>query len=80
MAQKHVYRYPLARTCFLAIAVCVFGVPAHAATDTPYQTALSELKKEDLPKAAPAKPDTPQAPADDEPADDAQTPPAATDQ
>ncbi|QND52493.1 hypothetical protein HB779_11705 [Phyllobacterium sp. 628] len=56
----------ITRTGFLAAALCVCAVPAYAAgIDTPVQLALSEIKKEELPKAAetaPAKPDGEKAP------------------
>eukprot|EP01132_Coremiostelium_polycephalum_P007297 gene7297-8975_t len=58
----------IARTGFLAAVLCACAVPAYAAgLDRPVQLALSEIKKEELPKAtetAPAKPEEkPAAPA-----------------
>ncbi|MBA8901177.1 hypothetical protein [Phyllobacterium sp. P30BS-XVII] len=51
----------IARTGFLAATLCACAVPAYAAGfDKPVLLALSEIKKEELPKAAetaPAKPD-----------------------
>ena len=66
----------IARTGFLAAVLCACAVPAYAAgLDKPVQLALSEIKKEELPKAtetAPAKPEE-QAPAGTAPT----APPAA---
>ncbi len=76
MLEKHFSASAIARTSFLAAAVCAFSIPAFSAgRDVPVQLALSEIKKEDLPKAAepaPAKPG-----AEQKPAGEAQTPPAA---
>jgi hypothetical protein len=67
MLEKHISASAIARTGILAVAVCVFSFPALSADrDVPVQLALSEIKKEDLPKAAesaPAKPGTEQKPA-----------------
>jgi len=67
----------IARTGFLAAVLCACAVPAYAAAlDRPVQLALSEIKKEELPKAtetAPAKPEE-KAPAGTAPA----APPAAS--
>src|SRR5688500_10613170 len=65
MPEKRFSASAIAGTFFLAAAVCAFSVPAFAAgIDTPMQLALSEIKKEELPKAAePAKPGAEQKPA-----------------
>lgn len=76
MLERHYSASAIARTGFLAAAVCAFSLPAFSASrDAPMHLALSELKKEELPKAAeeaPAEPDAVQKPAGE-----AQTPPTA---
>jgi hypothetical protein len=60
MLDKLVSASVIARTGFLAAALCAGAVSAYAAPDRPVQLALSEIKKEELPKAAetaPAKPE-----------------------
>lgn len=73
MLEKHFSASAIVRTSFLAAAVCAFSFPAlSAGRDMPVQLALSEIKKEELPKTAepaPAKPG-----AEQEPEDEAQTP------
>jgi hypothetical protein len=79
MLEKHLSASAIARTGFLAVAVCAFSLPAFSAgLDVPVRLALSEIKKEDLPKAAeptPAKPG-----AEQKPAGETQKPAAAPDQ
>ncbi|MRG55849.1 hypothetical protein GF108_09670 [Phyllobacterium sp. SYP-B3895] len=74
MLEKHFSAPAIARAIVIVAASCAFSLPAAAASGKPVQLALSELKKEELPKPAePAKPDATQKPA-------GETPPAATDQ
>jgi hypothetical protein len=74
MLEKHFSASAIARTSFLAAAICAFSFPAlSAGRDMPVLLALSEIKKEELPKTAepaPAKPGAEQAPEGE-----AQTPP-----
>ncbi len=72
MLEKHFSASAIARTCLLAAAVCAFSFPAFSASrDALVQLALSEIKKEELPKAAePAKPN-----GEQKPAGETQTPP-----
>jgi hypothetical protein len=65
MPEKHFSASAIAGTFFLAAAVCAFSVPAFSAgVDTSMQLAFSEIKKEELPKAAePVKPGAEQKPA-----------------
>jgi flagellar motor protein MotB len=65
MLEKHFSASAIAKTLILAATVCAFSVPAFSAgADAPMQLALSEIKKEELPKAAePAKPGAEQKPA-----------------
>ncbi|HMF68830.1 MAG TPA: hypothetical protein VK602_14620 [Phyllobacterium sp.] len=76
MLEKHFSASAIAKTLFLAATVCAFSVPAFAArVNAPMQLALSEIKKEELPKAAePAKPG-----AEQKPAGETQTKPASPD-
>lgn len=70
MLEKRLSGYRFARAGVLAMAICAFSIPAWSAGN---QLALSEIKKEELPKAAqPAKPDADKAPA-------GETPPASPD-
>lgn len=74
MLEKHFSASAIARTVCLAASVCAFSLPANSAgRGVPVQLALSEIKKEELPKAAepaPGKPagETPDEPGSDEPA------------
>ncbi|PSH67970.1 hypothetical protein CU102_15490 [Phyllobacterium brassicacearum] len=74
MLEKHFSASVIAGTICLAAAVCAFSFPAiSAGRDVPVQLALSEIKKEELPKAAepaPGKPagETQGEPGSDEPA------------
>lgn len=74
MLEKRLSAYPFARALILATGVCAFSIPAWSANSAAQvQLALSELKKEELPKAAePAKPGT------EQPAGETQTPPPAS--
>ena len=49
MLEKHLSGYRFARAGVLAMAMCAFSIPAWSAGN---QLALSEIKKEELPKAA----------------------------
>jgi hypothetical protein len=73
MLEKHLSAYPFAKVLMLAAAVCSLGMPAWSADSiAPVQLALSELKKEELPKAA-----EPSKPGDTQPAGETQSPPPA---
>jgi hypothetical protein len=74
MLEKHFSAPAIARAFVVAAASCALSLPVAAASGEPIQLALSELKKEGLPKAPEtAKPDAAQKPAGETP------PPAATD-
>jgi hypothetical protein len=66
MPEKYSSDFAVARACLLAIAGCIFSFPALSASiDGSVQLALSEIKKEELPKAAePAEPGAETKPAD----------------
>ncbi len=71
MLEKHFSASAIARTVCLAAAVCAFSYPAvSAARDVPVQLALSEIKKEELPKAAEPAPEKPAGETQDEPGSD----------
>lgn len=75
MPEKRFSASAVARTSFLAVALCAFSFPAFSsARDVPVQLALSEIKKEELPKTAEPAPAKPAA--EQKPAGEAQTPPA----
>ncbi|MBB3235265.1 hypothetical protein [Phyllobacterium endophyticum] len=76
MPEKHFSASAVARACLLAVAGCIFSLPALSASiEGSVQLALSEIKKEELPKTAePAKPD-----AETKPADETQNGPSSPD-